>query len=180
MLRCGLIVKEVSEMFGGEFYDLGGDLLEILKLSHKNNTPNELISPDRVHPNEMGCSVMADLFLKAQGFDVEYPTAERVCNGEVFRHLSDKARAFHKSTYDLQMLWTTEWTIMRDAPDKTQEGKFEYAENYAKYVPNADDFFRQLARDYYKLKTSEDKLVSDVVEANRLLHKAYQEQNKVK
>lgn len=61
-------VKEVSIKYGANIVDFNTEMYNSLKALYKNG--QTFINPDRVHPGAEGNELMAQIFLKAQGFDV--------------------------------------------------------------------------------------------------------------
>lgn len=62
-------VRQLAKRYGGHFVDLNGEMLRVLKHIHRQG--GRVIEADRVHPDPMGDEIMAQIFLRAQGFDVE-------------------------------------------------------------------------------------------------------------
>ncbi len=62
-------VKVISQKFGANVVDFNTKMYNSLKTVYK--TGQTFINPDRVHPSPLGNELMAQVFLAAQGFDVE-------------------------------------------------------------------------------------------------------------
>lgn len=74
--RCDFIladfsekIRALSQKLNAPLIDFRKDFLAVIEKIRKENPNNNLISPDRVHPNLVGMEVMADIFLKNQGID---------------------------------------------------------------------------------------------------------------
>ncbi len=152
--RCADICKKTAELYGGEFYDLGGEMFDVLQRARGLGSQNELISLDRVHPTEAGFCVMARLFLSAQGFDDMAVTAEDIVSGRSMLHRSDAAQRYHDAAATLQERWTAERLIAIFAPDQSEESKFKYAEEYSRLTDNKG-IYKYSADNYKKFVLDE-------------------------
>ena len=65
-------VCELASRYGGHIVDFNGEISEILLRSFYPAS-DSMIGGDRVHPDLRGHEMMAQIFLKSQGFDVEIP-----------------------------------------------------------------------------------------------------------
>lgn len=76
-------VYRLGAQYGCEVVDFYRPMYAIIAEQIKTVPEPKVVGGDRVHPCPMGASVMARLFLRAQGFsDVAAPTAETVISGE--------------------------------------------------------------------------------------------------
>ncbi len=71
-IRCRIL--ELSDKYGAHVVDFYDGIYSILKTMYKHG--KSPISADRIHPNGHSMEAMAQLFLKAQGFDVEVADSE--------------------------------------------------------------------------------------------------------
>lgn len=71
LYEIGERISAICEDSGFMFVDYNRPMLEILKKLSKNG--QTYINPDRVHPSHLGHELMARIFLRDQGFDVEIP-----------------------------------------------------------------------------------------------------------
>ncbi|MEI6645910.1 MAG: GDSL-type esterase/lipase family protein [bacterium] len=65
--RCSQAAREIADRFNLALVDFHGPMDRIAADFQKTNPSFTLIGNDRVHPGEIGCTVMGYLFLKAQG-----------------------------------------------------------------------------------------------------------------
>lgn len=149
--KCAEIMKKVSEKFVGEFLDFGGIIYDLMHQSYLNGSKNQIICEDRVHPNNLGHSVMARAFLSSQGFSDMNVTAEQICDGTAELYLSDKGEAFQNIAHTVQRRWTAEFQVAQSSPDKSIEGKIKYMDKYLTNPEEYGEFFVNLAMDYEKL-----------------------------
>ncbi|MBQ8741871.1 MAG: hypothetical protein IJZ03_00730 [Clostridia bacterium] len=150
--KCADMMKDLAEKTGGEFYDFGGEFVNILHELYTMGSSAKLVGGDRVHPTDLGHVVMARLFLAAQGFTELAPTATLVENGSADLKLSDEGNRYLTLVREIEDRWTTEWLIARSSPDQTLEGRLAYAERYPdEEHPGEPDWFSDLARRYRSL-----------------------------
>ncbi len=164
LCRCAEICKKTAAIYGGEYYDLGGEMYELLCQARALGSSNELIGLDRVHPTEMGFSVMARLFLKAQGFIEMEPHAEDIVSGKVMLYRSELAQRYHDAAVRLQDRWTAERLIAIFSVDQTEEGKIKYAEEYAKTIDN-NGIYKYSAENYGKFVLEEKMYKKNLADA---------------
>ncbi len=105
-------MKKIATEQNDEFLDFGGRLFDLLQESRKMGSSNELINADRVHPNIFGMSVMARVFLAAQGFIEADVNASMICDSSAEITLSDKAQEYHKFASLVQRFWSAEWLFL--------------------------------------------------------------------
>lgn len=65
--KCGEIVRELADKFGGTVVDLHGPMTRINAEGQAKNPDFSIIGPDRIHPGDIGQFIMAALFLEQQG-----------------------------------------------------------------------------------------------------------------
>ncbi len=155
LLSCADIMKKAANEFGGEYYENGIKFYNLLKEVRNLGSNEEFIGSDRVHPNLLGMSVMARLFLSAQGFEDMNITARQVIDGEAVINLSDAANRYNEIAKKIQRRWTSEWIIARESSDGSAKGRIEHCRDYAKNNPDAALMFINMANEYEELITSE-------------------------
>lgn len=79
-------VKHLAKKYGGHVVDMNAGMYEVMRRQYKSD--QSVIGDDRVHPLPEGHELMAQIFLKAQGFDVQI---DESC---------DKLKALAESKYD--------------------------------------------------------------------------------
>lgn len=152
------IVKKVAADFGGhvvDFYQEFGDMIELLR---EENPYNNIVSVDTVHPNETGEEVMANIFLKAQGFDL--PLYDKMADWEKQR--AKPFSAYVKRFFEIAgiqgKIAFVQWSILRNVPeDKFKEtiaeeykdtapGEFRYGclEGYEKHISKKEEYMQEL------------------------------------
>ena len=156
--KCAEIMREIAAKNGGEFYDFGGEFFELLRESYAKKSEYAMINPDRVHPSKFGHSVMARLFLAAQGFSEMAPTQNSVCDGTAQLHFSDKGKKYYDCMRAFQKRWSAE-RIVSNAPDQSTEGKIKYSKEY--FAKAVNIFLRDLAGDYEYLVTNFEKIKTE-------------------
>lgn len=155
--ECNKIMQKAALEFGGEYYDFGGELFQLLKESVERNSKNTLISLDRVHPNEFGQSVMARLFLNAQGFSEMAVDCDMICDGSAKLNLNAKTEKYYEFARGLQIRWELEWLMSRFFTDKTDEGKRKCTENFKADHPNCTIDEAYWAANYWRYHEEEEK-----------------------
>lgn len=167
---CAEIMKKVADENDSEYYDTGLTMYNLLCEVRERGFKEEFIKPDRVHPNLLGMSVMARLFLACQGFADMAISADNIINGEILINLSEEAQNFDRAAKKVQERWTSEWIIARASPDHTQQGKFKFTNNYEKYVPGMADMFNNLAKRYEGLVNNYSNNVEELYSAINALY----------
>lgn len=161
--KCAQIMQNTAGKLGGEFFDLGGEMFDLLSKAYDIGNQNPLINADRVHPSELGHSVMARIFLTAQGFDELSVSAEDVRDGKANLMFSDKVQSFLDAARDLQNRWTTDFQLGGFSPDKSKEGKLKFIKE--EYLPHPErygdylhygKYFVSLAEGYESLVLAEE------------------------
>ncbi len=171
--NCAKIMAQLAEQKGCEFFDLGGQMLDLLKGCYAVGNKNPLINADRVHPTPLGHAVMARIILAAQGFDELSVTPADIADGKACIAMSDKAKSFFEVAATLQKRWTADWLVADFSPDKSQAGKIKFIKeeymlhpekygNYEKY----GEYFMSLAKDYEALVLADNQNRARMVEAN--------------
>ncbi len=171
LLTCADIMKEAAEKFGGEYYENGIRFYNILKEARNAGFKEELINPDRVHPNVLGMSVMARSFLWRQGFEEMDVTPQQVISGEAFIDLGEKANRYNEIAKRVQRRWTVEWIIARESPDGSLKGRLDYCRNYADTHPDAAEMFIKMASEYEGLVESQQRDIAELYSAIDELYK---------
>ncbi len=67
LTRCAQVTRELAAEDGLPLVDFNGPMNKIASDFQKTNPKFTLIGNDRIHPGELGCTIMASLFLQAQG-----------------------------------------------------------------------------------------------------------------
>ena len=163
--KCADIMKRYAEEFGGEFYDFGGEFYELLKESYEKNSKNALIMPDRVHPNDFGYSVMARVFLNAQGFSDVAVNADMICDGSAELKFSPAAQKYFDNARTLQTRWELEWLLSRYFDSRTDEGKRDFCENFERDHPNCTIDEAYWAANYWRYRDGEKENINGIKEA---------------
>ncbi|MBQ2704832.1 MAG: hypothetical protein IJF58_04730 [Clostridia bacterium] len=169
---CAKVMEEIADNQNLEFYDLGGQMFDLLKKGYAIGNKNPLINGDRVHPTELGHSVMARLFLTAQGFKDLAVTAQDIAEGKAALTLSEKAQTFFNVCRDIQNRWTADWLVADFSPDKTKEGKLKFIkeeyllhpEKYGNYKVYGA-YFVSLAQGYEDMVMAEEQNKKALVSA---------------
>lgn len=174
--NCAKFMEELADKSGCEFYDLGGDMLALLKEAYALGNQNPLIKEDRVHPNDLGHAVMARLILTAQGFDGYQITASDIVSGRAELTMSQKAAAFYELAKEEQSRWTTEWLVGRYSPDQSKEAKYKFiTEDYVAAPEKYPDYeqhgayFVSLAMSFNEKLAKLDKMRQGIKDANTQL-----------
>lgn len=154
--KCADIMQNIAKNFECEYFDFGGIIYDLIHESYLMKSKNKIINADRVHPNNLGFSVMARVFLSAQGFAEMSVNAEQICDGSAELHLSDKGENFQMIARTVQSRWTAEHLVASTSPDQSTEGKIKYMDKYLTNPDAYQDFYVQLARRYAKLVADEN------------------------
>lgn len=133
------IVKKLAENYGGHVVDFQSEFSYMIDTLRKEDLHNNIIAGDRTHPTECGEEVMANLFLRAQGFDL--PLYEKM---EEWKKASERPFSDHtQPIYDISMLLRAlafvEWGLLRDA--KNDEEKEELLDKWYN-GPESNDFYK--------------------------------------
>lgn len=144
------ITKRVAEEHGAEFVDFFTPMRALVDGVRKIDKNVSFIRDDRTHPNDLGNSIMAKLFLRAQGFDdVLEPTAENVADGSIYTPESDRMIKRREAEEKVQSFYAAEWLVLKNYRYDSLEKRIEQAE---KYFESADGgFLKNLAGEYKNL-----------------------------
>ncbi len=162
--KCGEICKKTAKSFGIEFFNFGGKVFDLLKKSRDLGSKNELINPDRVHPSDLGMSVMARVFLEAQGFNEMIATPKSIADNTAFLELSETAKIFLNYGHIYQRRWTAEWLIQSENLNQTKAGKIEFANNNLEKFKD-EPTCKLCLENYEKYLTEENKLTLNLKDA---------------
>lgn len=159
------VTKKVAKEFGVECVDFFEPMYSFMEESAKINKNIELTWADRVHPNEYGNSLMATLFLNAQGFeDIKIPTAQEVADGSAFIKESERMKARQEAEMNVRYFWIAEWLILKHLYGKPQEEKTEFVKKYIKENMAPTDFFKTVAEKYLDCVENFEKYYKEHIE----------------
>lgn len=152
------IVKDIAARYGGhvvDFYSQFSDMIDVLR---KDNPHNNIVAPDRVHPVFAGEEVMANIFLRAQGFDV--PIYDKM---QDWQQVSEKPFSAHTEkifelTQYLRGIAYVEWGLLfgveADEIDKTLESLYNDPETtdfkkntielYKEHIAKKEEYLKRL------------------------------------
>lgn len=164
-------IRGLAEEYGATLVDFNETLRKIMKQMYKEGS--SMTVADRVHPNEQGAELLARIFLKAQGFDMEISEDIESLRGlagmphdawETKRYELDlKARAGHFVRWCLFYCEKNDENILRGVEEKLKE-VVENQDN-----PWMENQLRQYLRyykdipEYQKELIEHTKTVSDVL-----------------
>ncbi len=76
-------VYQLADKFGGHVVDFNSEMYKVMKKHFKEDF--SMVNADRIHPEPCGHELMAQLFLKAQGFDIDVSS-----ESEILMAMTDK------------------------------------------------------------------------------------------
>lgn len=126
--RCDSVLADFSEKIRALSTELNVPLVDFRKefcaVTEKvraENKNNNLISPDRVHPDTVGMEVMADIFLKSQGLErsLDLNFSEWQKRAEI--PYSDKNSKRFEIEKNLRSLSYIDWDYILNLKPKTQD-----------------------------------------------------------
>ncbi len=79
--RCSEICEELAAAHGAAVVDFHGPMTRLMAEGQKIDPKYALVGGDRVHPGPPGHLVMASLFLRAQGFELNQPDKMPIATG---------------------------------------------------------------------------------------------------
>ncbi len=133
---------------------------------------NSFINPDRVHPNNVGHEIMARIFLKAQGFDVDIPTPENILSPESFLTGYSETNMKRMSAENkLRTLMFIEWNVQFGRETMTEKQKVEFWKGYAEEFSKISDYHKSCAYNYIENKLNENTYLSEILELTDELSK---------
>lgn len=156
--KASEIVKQVAADFGGhvvDFYQEFGNMIELLR---EENLHNNIVDADTVHPNGVGEEIMANIFLKAQGFDTPLYAKMVDWEKQSAKPFSDFTKRFFEIAKIQSGISFTQWSILHGVPeDKVKEtieneykntapGEFRYncLKTYEEHIEKKDEYMQEL------------------------------------
>lgn len=143
------VTKKVAAEFGAEVVDFFACFKYLAEESAKINPNVEVTNLDRVHPNDLGNSIMASIFLNAQGFsDVVMPTPESVADGTAIITETEVMKLRQEKEMKVRYYYLTEWLIIRHLHNKPLQEKLDFIKKYLENEEYSNDFLCNLAKRY--------------------------------
>lgn len=141
------VTKKVAKEHGAEVVDFFTPMLEFVNSVRKINKNAAFIREDRTHPNDLGNSVMAKLFLLAQGFNnVVVPTAQNIADGSVFTPESPRMVKRREAEEEVQYMYACEWLALRDFREAPEEKRLAEAKRI--FETSEDGLIKFLTQKY--------------------------------
>lgn len=111
LYEIGTRLRLLSEEFGGHYIDGNGEFGKVVKKLYKEDIV--IVGEDRIHPLKTGQDVLAQIFLRGQGFDVEiiddYEKLEMAANAP-FDEWEEKRFELEKAAKCTEF---AEWVVCR-------------------------------------------------------------------
>lgn len=147
--RAAEVTKRVANDFGAPCVDFFEIMSPLMKDSVKINPELRLTKDDRIHPNEYGNSLMASIFLNAQGFsDVAIPSPEEIADGTAFISESKRMEERQRLEMKIRYFWIGEWLLLRDKHNLSMQERLNIVKEYLKADSFENDFNKFVAESY--------------------------------
>ncbi|MFA7636192.1 MAG: SGNH/GDSL hydrolase family protein [Monoglobales bacterium] len=129
----GRFVKKLAEKFGAEVVDFYSEMTEMIYRLREENLHNNIINPDRVHPNQLGNEVMARIFLRAQGFDLDLPQNIAYWEKQADEPYLPEVQKKQEIETLLRAMCFVRWSVLSETPEE------KWDEELAKVYNDPDD-----------------------------------------
>lgn len=164
------ITKRVAMEHNCEFVDFFTPMLEFVDTVRKINKDTAFIKEDRTHPNDLGNSIMAKLFLNAQGFkNVPMPTAENIADKSIYTPETERMQIRREAEENVQYFYAAEWLILRNYRDFSIEEKKSKVKEFLKN--SEEGYFKSVAEKYLNIADSLEKNRKKLIEVTEDIYK---------
>jgi lysophospholipase L1-like esterase len=171
----GYFCRGLAEKYGAPIVDYNTEITHLNRELQLTEPTASLISPDRVHPTlDVGHSVIARIFLRAQGFtDVEEPTVEAYRAGKLLLPpLSEKNKKRFDTEQIARNIRLLAYFTMGDSWQKPLEERIAAVKKSlaAEEAVDPNSWMSNLLRDNIQYLDKEEQYIKDVLSLTDALY----------